>query len=44
MTVWVMYRILRKRELAPKINLLEIEAADLARKAKPGQFVILNLH
>ncbi len=39
-----MYRILRRSELASNIDLLEIEAADVARKAKPGQFVILNLH
>ena len=38
-----MYRIVVKRELAPKINLSEIYAEEVAKKAKPGQFVILRL-
>jgi len=38
-----MYRIVVNRELAPKINLIEICAEEVAKKAKPGQFVILRL-
>jgi ferredoxin--NADP+ reductase len=36
-----MYEILMKRELAPKIKFFEIQASDMAAKAKPGQFIIL---
>jgi ferredoxin--NADP+ reductase len=36
-----MYKILAKRELAPKIKLFEVYAPEIAEKAKPGQFVIL---
>jgi ferredoxin--NADP+ reductase len=36
-----MYKILRKEELAPKIRLFEVEAPEIAEKAKPGQFIIL---
>lgn len=35
------YKILKKRELAPKIKLLEVCAPEIAEKAKPGQFLIL---
>ncbi len=38
-----MYKIVAKRELAPKINLIEVSAKEVAEKAKPGQFVILRL-
>jgi ferredoxin--NADP+ reductase len=38
-----MYRIVAKRELAPKIKLLEIEAPEVANKAQAGQFVILRI-
>jgi len=38
-----MHRIVSKRELAPKIKLLEIEALEVAEKAKAGQFVILRI-
>lgn len=37
-----MYEIMVKRELAPKIKLMEVEAPRIARKAKPGQFVIIR--
>lgn len=37
-----MYKILKKRELAPSIYLLDIEAPRVARSAKPGQFVIVR--
>jgi len=38
-----MYKIVEKRELAPKIKLLEVTAPDIAAKANPGQFVILRV-
>ena len=38
-----MYEIIAKKELAPKIKLFEVEAPDIAKKAKPGQFIILIL-
>jgi ferredoxin--NADP+ reductase len=38
-----MHEIVTKRELAPKIKLVEIEATEIAAKAKAGQFVILRL-
>ncbi len=38
-----MYKIVRRRELAPKMKLIEISAKEVAEKAKPGQFVILRL-
>jgi len=36
-----MYKIVTKRELAPKIKLFEVHAPDIAAKARPGQFIIL---
>jgi ferredoxin--NADP+ reductase len=39
-----MYRILKKTVLAPSINLFKIEAPQVAKKAEPGQFVILRMH
>ena len=39
-----MFNILRKEELSDQITLLEIEAGDIARKAKPGNFFILRTH
>jgi ferredoxin--NADP+ reductase len=38
-----MYKVVSKRELAPKIKQMEIEAQRLAKKAKPGQFVIIRV-
>ncbi len=38
-----MYRIARKEVLAPTLNLFEIEAPLVARKAVAGQFVILRI-
>lgn len=38
-----MYRILRKEILAPVTKLYVIEAPDVARKARPGQFVVLRV-
>ncbi|MBQ3226521.1 MAG: sulfide/dihydroorotate dehydrogenase-like FAD/NAD-binding protein [Clostridia bacterium] len=38
-----MYRILHKRELNPTVTQMEIEAPLVAKKAKPGQFIILRV-
>ncbi len=38
-----MYRIAKRRELNPSMILLEVEAPLVARKAKPGQFIILRV-
>ncbi|MCW4047366.1 MAG: sulfide/dihydroorotate dehydrogenase-like FAD/NAD-binding protein [Candidatus Bathyarchaeota archaeon] len=35
------YKIVTKKELAPKEKLFEVEAPDIAAKALPGQFVIV---
>jgi len=39
-----MYKIVTKKELAPKIKLFEVHAPEIANKAKPGQFIILILN
>lgn len=39
-----MYKILRKEKLNSQVTLLEIDAPFVARKAEPGQFVILRAH
>jgi NAD(P)H-flavin reductase len=36
-----MPRILRRERLAPNIHLLEVEAPEISRKCRPGQFVIV---
>ncbi|MEM3626732.1 MAG: sulfide/dihydroorotate dehydrogenase-like FAD/NAD-binding protein [Candidatus Bathyarchaeia archaeon] len=36
-----MYKIVTMKELAPKIKLFEVQASEIAEKAKPGQFIIL---
>ena len=36
-----MYEIVRVEELAPKIKLFEVYSPEIARKAKPGQFIIV---
>lgn len=38
-----MYKILEKKELAPQVKLFEVAAPLIAKKAKPGQFVILRI-
>mgnify|MGYP002515396010 CR=1 FL=1 len=38
-----MYRIVKKRPLNPTVTLLEVEAPAVARKAEPGQFIILRV-
>ena len=36
-----MAKILKRERLVPNIHLIEVEAPDIARKCKPGQFVIV---
>ena len=38
-----MYRIVRKKILNPTVTQMEIEAPLVAKKAKPGQFIILRV-
>ena len=38
-----MYRIVKKRVLNPTVTMMEIEAPAVARKAEPGQFIILRV-
>lgn len=38
-----MYKIVRKEELNPTVTLMEIEAPLVAKKAQPGQFIILRV-
>jgi ferredoxin--NADP+ reductase len=38
-----MYKIVTKQELAPNIYMIELAAADVAKKSNPGQFVIIRL-
>ena len=39
----MMYKIVTKRELNPTVTLMEIEAPLVAKKAEPGQFIILRV-
>ena len=39
-----MYKILSKRTLGPKIREYVIEAPEVARAGKAGQFIVLRLH
>jgi len=38
------YKILKKRTLNEQVKLMEVEAPLIAKKAKPGQFIILRVH
>ncbi len=38
-----MYKIVERKELAPSIFLMEIEAPRVAKSAKPGQFIIIRI-
>ena len=38
-----MYKILKKAELNPTVTLMEIDAPFVAKKAEPGQFIILRV-
>ena len=37
-----MFKIVRKEVLNPSVSLMEISAPYIARKAEPGQFIILR--
>jgi len=39
-----MYKIIAARELAPKIKLFDVQAPEMAEKAKPGQFLIIIIN
>ncbi len=39
-----MYKIVEREDLAPKIKLFKVEAPEIARKARPGQFIILRIN
>ncbi len=39
-----MYKIVRKELLNPSVKLFEVEAPYIARKAEPGQFIILRVN
>jgi len=39
-----MYKIVRKEVLNPSVKLMEIEAPYIAKKAEPGQFIILRVN
>lgn len=39
-----MYKIVKKEILNPSVKLLEIEAPYVAKKAQPGQFIMLRIH
>ena len=38
-----MYRIVRKERLHDTVSLIEVEAPYVARKALPGQFIVLRI-
>lgn len=38
-----MYKILERQDLVPGIHLLKMEAPNIAKKAKPGQFVVIRI-
>ncbi len=38
-----MFKILRKENLNPSVSLMEVEAPYIAKKAEPGQFIILRI-
>ena len=38
-----MFKILQKDELGPQVKLFVVETPEIARKAKPGQFIILRI-
>ncbi len=39
-----MFKILKKEELSESITLFEIEAKEIAKKAEPGNFIVLKIH
>ncbi|MDD5802674.1 MAG: sulfide/dihydroorotate dehydrogenase-like FAD/NAD-binding protein, partial [Solobacterium sp.] len=38
-----MYKILTKKVLNPTVTLMEVDAPMIAKKAEPGQFIILRV-
>ncbi len=38
-----MYKIVKKKTLNPTVTLMEVEAPIVAKKAEPGQFIILRV-
>ena len=38
-----MYKILLREDLVPKIHLFKVEAPAIAKKARPGQFVVIRI-
>lgn len=38
-----MYKIVRRKNLNPTVTLMEVEAPRIAKKAEPGQFIILRV-
>lgn len=38
-----MYKIVNREDLAPRIKLFKVQAPAIARKACPGQFIILRI-
>ncbi len=38
-----MYKILKKRVLAPTIKLIELDAPEIAAKIQPGNFIIFRI-
>ncbi len=42
-TLYIMYKIVRKKVLNPTVTLMDIEAPMVAAKAEPGQFIILRV-
>ena len=38
-----MYKIVKKQEPNPTVTLMEVDAPFIARKAEPGQFIILRV-
>ena len=39
-----MFRIVKKQELSDLVTLFEIEAKDIAKKARAGNFFALRIH
>ena len=39
----MIHKIVERQDLAPRIKLFKIEAREIARKAQPGQFIILRI-
>ncbi len=39
-----MFKVLKKEELSESITLFEIDAGEIAKKAEPGNFIVLKIH